>query len=79
MKPWWNKKYGKDSICAITRTRLRSGKNKKNEKYSVFLPCKHGFVRSALFEMIKTDIDRNAIEHNCPLCRQTFDPIIIFS
>lgn len=71
MKAFWDKKYGKDKICAITFMRLRSGKNKEGKSYVVFLPCKHGFYRSAL---------KNAIakgHRQCPLCRKNFDVSVI--
>jgi hypothetical protein len=62
---WWHTKYGKDSICAITKARLRPGKNKKGEPYTVFLSCKHGFYKSALLSWIKS-----SIIPTCPLCRK---------
>lgn len=68
--PWWNKKYGKEAICAITRTRLRPGRNKLGKKYSVFLSCGHGFCRTALLKMYLTTAD-----NRCPLCRKIFDVI----
>ena len=70
---WWNKKYGKDSICAITQTRLRPGRNKYGQKRSIFLGCHHGFNRVALQDWIVS-----SIEPTCPLCRKEFDPIIAF-
>ena len=68
-RSWWDKKYGKDRICAITRTRLRPGKNKDGMSRTVFLPCKHGFKRYALIQMIaanETDF------LSCPLCRKRY-------
>jgi hypothetical protein len=59
---WWNKKYGKDKICAITKTRLRPG-------YSIFLSCKHGFNKRA-FDEYKLTCENNLIELRCPLCRK---------
>ena len=73
-KPFWHK-YGKDKICGITHTRLRSGKNKWNETYTVFLPCSHGFCRSALKIWILTNPTHNS---TCPLCRQSFNPLLSF-
>lgn len=71
--PWWNKKYGKDSICAITQGRLRPGKNTDGLSYCIFLPCKHGFYRSAILNLIV--LNDNEIP-KCPLCRKEFDPIL---
>ena len=65
-KPWWNRKYGKDSICPITKTRLRPG-------YSVFLRCGHGFSKNALETYIET-----GGTSRCPLCRAYFDPKLKF-
>jgi hypothetical protein len=73
--PWWSKKYGKNSICAISNTRLRPGKNKYNLSYSIFLPCKHGFYRSALIQWVLINPNNTP---TCPLCRQCFDPLITF-
>lgn len=67
MKPFWDKKYGKDKICGITLMRLRPGKNKNGKSYVVFLPCKHGFYRSALKKAISKGL------HGCPLCRKNFN------
>lgn len=66
-KPFWDRKYGKESICGITCIRLRPGCNKKGISYCVYLPCEHGFYRSA--------IQKWAIKHRvatCPVCRQEF-------
>lgn len=73
-RSWWNTKYGKESICAITKTRLRPGKNKYGLSYSVFLPCKHGFYRSALIGWVYTC----RYDPTCPLCRNPFDPLHAF-
>ena len=57
-----NKKYGKHSICPITHTRLRPGKNKQGIPYIIVLKCNHIFYRKAFEEWAK--------EHDtCPLCR----------
>lgn len=72
MPKWWDKKYGKNNICAITRTRLRPGKNKLGYPYSFFLYCGHGFVRTALINMIKRQ------EYRCPLCRKNFNPNFLY-
>lgn len=65
MTPWWSKKYGKDSFCGITHSRLRPGKNSKGEKYCTFLRCGHGFYTSALMEWFSKSIK----EPTCPMCR----------
>lgn len=72
--PWWNKKYGKDSICAITQSRLRPGKDSHGLSYCLFLPCKHGFYRSAVRNFI---ILNDAKILKCPLCRKEFDPSLV--
>lgn len=74
-KPWWNSKYGKNSICAITHNRLRPGYNKYGQKRSVFLKCKHGFSRQALETWILTNTYTNP---KCPLCRNNFDISVVF-
>ena len=66
MQSWWNKKYGRDSICGITHVRLRSGKNITGQPYVIFLSCTHGFYRKA----IKTWIQISFIK-TCPICRKT--------
>lgn len=72
---WWDKKYGKNSICSITKTRLRPGKNKHGQSYSVYLNCGHGFYRSALTKWVLA----NPLEiPTCPSCRKYFDPLIVF-
>lgn len=65
MTKWWKKKWGKDCICPITYTRLRSGKNRLGVPYSIRIPCGHRFVRTALIEWIKTCPDQT-----CPVCRK---------
>ena len=74
MIPFWSK-YGKDKICGITRTRLRPGKNKYEETYTVFLPCKHGFCRSALKNYVLTYPTQDLI---CPMCRRVYSPLLAF-
>jgi len=75
MTKWWNKKYGKDSICGITHTRLRPGKNRFGETYAVYLDCKHGFCRSAMKVWVLTN---PTAPGTCPLCRKEFDPLKVF-
>ena len=71
MPHWWDKKYGKDKLCGVTYTRLRSGKNKNGQSYSIYLPCKHGFTRYALLSWL------NMGKNTCPLCRRYFYPNIV--
>jgi hypothetical protein len=59
-EPWWKTKWGNDKICAISYCRLRPGKN------IIRLSCKHSFYRSALFEWIQMDPNKEA---RCPVCR----------
>ena len=62
-QPFWNKKYGKNAICAITLTRLRPGKNKEGIPYTITTPCGHTFYRSAFNNWLN--------DHNtCPVCRK---------
>jgi hypothetical protein len=75
MKFYWKKKW-ENKICAITRTRLRPGKNKDGLSYTVFLNCKHGFYRRALIEWIKTC---PKYVPTCPICRNMFDPLLVYS
>ena len=71
---WWNKKYGKDSICPISHSRLRAGKNSQGQKYSIFLGCGHGFSRTSLEAYIKN----SETPYRCPICRRGFDPKLKF-
>jgi hypothetical protein len=66
--PFWYKKW-KDQQCGITHGRLRPGKNKNGESYSVFLNCNHGFYRSVILEWAKSCFPKNA---TCPICRRIF-------
>ena len=63
-KPFWNKKYGKNSICAITHTRLRPGRNKQGQTYVLKVKCGHIFYRSAINIWLEN-------HDTCPCCRQT--------
>jgi|TARA_B110000967_G_C18609918_1_gene423436 hypothetical protein len=65
---FWIKKW-KNKFCGITQTRLRPGKNKQGNTYSIFLDCKHGFYRSVLIEWIKHCPTNNL---TCPTCRKEF-------
>lgn len=74
-KSWWGKKYGKDSICSITKTRLRAGRNKDGVRNCIFLNCKHGkhgFYRSVIISWIL------AGNNTCPMCRSPIDIRKIF-
>ena len=62
-EPFWNKKFGKNAICPITLTRLRSGKNKNGIPYTITSSCNHTFYRSAFLNWLQN--------HNtCPVCRK---------
>lgn len=63
MKGTFWKKYGKEQLCGISHSRLRSGRNKDGKPYVVFLKCKHGFYRKPLSIWVE--------KHNtCPICRK---------
>ena len=70
-KPFWHGKWNKENICSITHARLRPGKNKKGVSYCLFLPCGHGFYRSAISEWVKKGSSWN--DPTCPLCRTPFN------
>jgi len=72
---WWDKRYGKNAICPIYRIRLRPGCDKNGLSYTVKLPCKHSFYRSALINLVLFQTDYTPC---CPLCRKDFDPLIPF-
>ena len=61
-KPFWNKKYGKDAICPISRTRLRPGKNKDGITHIITIKCKHIFYRKAINKWLENN-------STCPVCR----------
>ena len=71
---WWNNKYGKNSFCGITKTRLRPGKDKDGISYICKLPCKHYFYRKAIQEWIL-----HVENPTCPLCRKSFNIIKFFN
>jgi hypothetical protein len=87
---WWNKKYGRDKICPINRTRLRPGKNKYGLSHTLFLPCQHGFCRSALIKWVSVAVETKNLSQlsnpdspslsrpSCPLCRKLFNPWLVF-
>ncbi len=72
---WWNNKYGKNSLCAITQSRLRCGKNKYGLTHCIYLNCNHGFYRTALMGWV---LSKPLETPTCPMCRKEFDPILIF-
>ena len=59
-EPWWEQRWGKDKLCAITYVRLRPGKNITR------LRCNHSFYTSALLRWIETTTSKEA---TCPVCR----------
>lgn len=69
-KSFWEKRW-KNKTCGISMSRLRPGKNKYGESYSVFLDCTHGFYRNVLIEWIK-NCPTN--QPTCPMCRTSFKP-----
>jgi hypothetical protein len=68
MKPFWSNKFGSNKLCAITRTRLRPGRNCKGIPYCIRLKCGHGFYREVILQWITTMKKNNQIPL-CPLCR----------
>lgn len=78
MPAWWDKKYGKNSVCGITHVRLRPGKNKFDQPYVHKLKeCKHMFYRSALQNWI-IECFKSGRDCKCPLCRKNINPIPVF-
>ena len=73
---FWEK-WGKDSLCGITHTRLRPGRYKNGTKRCVFLSCKHGFYTRPLLYWIQTCYINNKIPL-CPICRNTIDMSLIY-
>ena len=65
-KYWWNKKYGKDSICGITHSRLRPGKSIEGFTHVYTLPCSHTFYSKALIKWLN-------VSFSCPVCRRQFN------
>jgi hypothetical protein len=61
----WSKKWGKEHICPLTQTRLRSGKNKDGIPYCIQTICKHRFYTKPLMEWL-------AKQSTCPVCRHQF-------
>jgi hypothetical protein len=76
MKPWWGYKWGNNSLCGITHTRLRPGKDKNGVSYTITLECSHRFYRSALLEWALCCPSKNP---TCPICRHIFDISILLS
>lgn len=75
MTAWWNRKWGKGSVCSITFSRLRPGKDDYGYKKCVYLSCKHGFYRKALVEWYKS-CPKEA--PTCPTCRRPFATDCLF-
>ena len=69
-KSWWNKKWGKESICPITLKRLRPGKDKSGLSKCIFLNCGHGFYRESIEKWFN---DCESERPSCPMCRKPFD------
>ena len=69
-KPFWDKKWGRNAICPISQSRLRPGKNIYGVSYTIRLPCKHRFYRSALVKWVSTMSSRQNGIASCPLCRK---------
>lgn len=69
-KLFWTKKWGKDKICNITLSRIRSGKNKNGLPYCTTLECGHSFYTNPLLEWVKNCKEN---ESTCPVCRRRFD------
>jgi len=69
-KMWWDHKYGKNRLCGILHSRLRSGIGLDGLSYCIQLKCKHNFYRKALKKWIETCGDNSK---TCPLCRKIFD------
>ena len=44
---WWDKKWGKNSVCVITHTRLRPGVDKDGLSYVISLSCGHFFLQTS--------------------------------
>ena len=68
--PFWNKKWGKDQVCAITNARLRPGKNKSDPSPIITLDCGHRFYRKAIYMWIIND---QTGQFQCPMCREKID------
>ena len=64
-QPWWNKKWGKNSVCAITHTRLRPGVDKDGLPYVISLSCGHFFYRKVINAWYVKSSDPS-----CPICRK---------
>lgn len=72
MSLWWNHKYGKYSLCGISRGRIRPGYDKQGYSFAVKLPCGHCFYRKAIIEWSnKFEIYNNNFP-TCPICRIEF-------
>lgn len=72
VKPFWNRKWGKDKICGISQGRLRPGKSKDGLPYVITLSCEHSFYRQALKIWGSQSFKKNLVPV-CPLCRVPFN------
>jgi hypothetical protein len=62
MNTWWNKKWGKDNLCALTQSRLRPGKNKIGISHCIKIECGHMFYTKPLIVWLENN-------STCPVCR----------
>lgn len=74
-KPWWSNKWGSDSLCGITHSRLRPGKNKHGIPLTITLKCLHRFYTGALLEWANKCSSGEI--PTCPLCRCSFNVLEI--
>ena len=66
----WSKKWGKESICPITQSRMRPGKDKNGTSYVIQISCGHRFYRKALIAWYMGSF----YEPRCPLCSYKIKP-----
>jgi hypothetical protein len=71
---WWDKKYGKECVCGITKARLRPGSGADGLSYIIKLECGHCFYRTALQAWVGSFQYKSP---TCPMCRREFDPVIV--
>jgi hypothetical protein len=76
MTTFWNKKWGKESLCGITHSRLRPGGYSDGTPRCIFLECSHGFYIKPLFEWIREKGRENA---KCPLCRLPINTLYLYT
>lgn len=68
MPAWWDKKWGKNSICGITFKRLRPGRDEYGFRKCTFLHCGHGFYSESIISWI---MNQPGDITTCPMCRHT--------